>query len=753
MNNKQTFSHEWGGRTLTLETGKLAQLASGAVRTQYGDTVVLATVTMSGSVRDDIDYFPLSVEYQENLYAAGKIKGSRFIKREGRPSDLAVLNGRITDRSLRPLFNDRLRNDVQVIINVLSVDQENDPALIGLIAASAALSISPIPWDGPVAGVSAAYLDGQFILNPTTAQREKASYYILAAVRNNEIVMIEAEGKETPEKIVEESFAFILEQGKVVYNLICEMQKKTAKPKVEISALTLQPEQEKIHIAVTSKIQDFLKDKISTLFGIRSKEERVKKEEDMRAAVVNLFSEEEEKELAKSEFEKVYEEEFRKLALDTEIRVDGRKLDEIRSLSCEVDILPRTHGSALFQRGETQVLSAVTLGAPGAAQTIDGLEPEYQKRFMHHYDFPPFSVGEVKPVRGPSRRDIGHGALVEKALEAVIPPKEEFPYTIRVVSEVLMSNGSSSQASICGSTMALMAAGVPVKKAVAGIAMGLITTNDRKQYKILTDIQGIEDHSGDMDFKISGTREGVTAIQLDIKLGGITLDICRDTLTQTKKARLEILQTMEKTIVSPRPELSPFAPRIEILHINPENIGGLIGPGGKNINKIIEETEAEIDIEDDGTVFVTALNPEAMQKAKELIIACTKEIEIGEIIEGKVSQIVSNRNSGEEIGAIVDLGGNKDGMIHISEVCHCRINKVTDVLNIGDSVKVRVKEVDKEKGRISLSRKDCIQADSPDPLCEKAGQQYQGNFSHNDRPFPRPHLRRRFPFSGHRPNQ
>lgn len=721
MHNVNSFTLDWGGRTLTIETGKLAGLANGAARVQYGDTVVLATATMSKKTREGMDFFPLSVEYEENLFAAGKIKGSRFIKREGRPSDQAVLNARITDRSLRPLFDYRIRNDIQVVLNVLSVDQVNDPAFIALTAASCAVMISDIPWNGPIAGVTVGYIDGQYVLNPTEEQQKISPLFLLLAVRDGQLVMIEAEGNESAEDVVMGGFEFGLNQGKPVLDLLREIQSKVGKAKVQPTVKQLDAEGQALHDAVVAKANDYLKQNIQSVFGIRSKTERLDKEAAVKAALVALFETPEEQATAGNVFTEYYEESFRNLILDKGIRVDGRQLDEVRELYAEVDILPRTHGSAIFQRGETQVLSTVTLGAPGDAQIVDGIEPEYTKRYMHHYSFPPFSVGETKPMRGPSRRDIGHGALAEKALEPMIPEKETFPYTIRVVSDVLMSNGSSSQASACGSTLALMAAGVPVKQPVAGIAMGLVMTEDTKTYKILTDIQGIEDHSGDMDFKVAGTKNGVTAIQLDIKLGGITLDICRDALANAKTARLQILDVMQKAIAEPRKELSPYAPRIEILHIDPERIGELIGPGGKVINKIIDETGVEIDIEDDGSVFVTATDMAAMEKAKAMINALMKEVEIGEEYEGPIAQIVRDRNSGKEIGAIVDIGGGKDGMIHISNVCaNKRINAVSDVLKVGDMVKVKVVEIDKEKGRIGLSRKAALTPGEPDQVCDLA---------------------------------
>lgn len=733
MHNVNTFTTEWGGRTLTLETGKLAQLANGAVRVQYGDTVVLATVTMSSYIRDGIGYFPLMVDYEENLYAAGKIKGSRFIKREGRPSDKAVLNARITDRSLRPLFDERIRNDIQVVLNVLSVDQENDPSFLALVAASAAVSISDIPWDGPIAGIAVARVDGTFVVNPTVEQSEKADFQLLLAVKEEEIVMIEAEGIEATDEVVMEGIEFAVENGKPVIELIRKMVSEVGLPKIEATVDAPTEEEQKMHDDVEARAKDFLEKNIDSLFGIRGKKERGEKEAAVQAELKELFETEEEQGFAMKVYEEYYEEAFRNLMLEKDIRVDGRGLDEVRELHTEVDILPRTHGSAIFQRGETQVLSTVTLGSPGDAQIIDGIDPEYKKRYMHHYNFPPFSVGEVKPLRGPSRRDIGHGALAEKALEKMIPSKEDFPYTIRVVSEVLMSNGSSSQASACGSSLALMAAGVPIKEPVAGIAMGLVMTDDKKTYKVLTDIQGIEDHAGDMDFKIAGTRNGVTAIQLDIKLGGITVDICRDTLTQAKAARLGILDKMAEAIDAPRAELSPYAPRIETMMVDPEKIGDIIGPGGKIINEIIEETGVQIDIEDDGLVAITSTDNEGMEKAKKWIQDLVREVEVGEIYDGIVAQIMKDRNSGGEIGAIVDIGGGKDGMVHISKVCAGRIAKVSSVLNVGDDVKVKVMEVDHERGRISLSRVDALPKGEPDELCEKAPKDESGPRGGGDR--------------------
>ncbi len=727
MNNVETFTTEWGGKTLTLETGKMANLANGAVTAQLGETVVLATATMSPDIRGDMDYFPLMVDFEENLYAAGKIKGSRFLKRKGRPTDEAVINARITDRSLRPLFDYNIRNDIQVILNVLSYDGENDTATLGLIAASAALSISDIPWDGPVAGISVAQIGGEYILNPSLAQRNESELYLMMAVREDRVVMIESDGNEATEDVVYGGFEFAMKEAQPVVELIKEMKAKVGKEKIEPIKKELTAEEQVMHDAVGAKSKEYMDANMDSLFGMKSKKDRDDKNTEVEKGLLALFETEDEQRMAKKVFEHEYEEAFRRVMMEKGIRVDGRALDEVREITSEVDILPRTHGSALFQRGETQVLSTVTLGSPGDAQILDGMDPEIKKRYMHHYNFPPFSVGEVKPLRGPSRRDIGHGTLAEKALERMIPSKEDFPYTILVNSDVMMSNGSSSQASACGSSLSLMAAGVPIKAPVAGIAMGLVMTEDMKEYKILTDIQGVEDHSGDMDFKVAGTENGVTAIQLDIKLGGVSLEICKDALTQAKKARLDILKVMLAAIPAPRTEMSKYAPRIETITIDPERIGELIGPGGKVINGIIDETGVQIDIDDEGLVFITSVDEEGMVAAKAMVEAILKEVEVGEIYEGKVLKIVADRNSGSEIGAIVDLGGGKDGMVHISNVCHGRIGSVSAVIKEGEMVKVKVMEVDKEKGRIGLSRAAMIESGTPDPKCEAAAESGGGD--------------------------
>ncbi len=701
MLERKIYELEWAGKKLILETGALAPLANAAVKVQYGDTVVLATAVM-GEVNPDLDYFPLLVDYKENLYAAGKISGSRFMKREGKPTDEAVLTGRIVDRSIRPLFDLKFKREVQVVLNVFSMDEENDPDVPSLIAASAALTISDIPWNGPIAGASVAVTkEGQLILNPSFAEKAESSIHILAATNGQEIVMLEGAGRQASEEKTAEAIQFALANTKAVVDLIKKMQTEIGKAKQPLAKKELTPEEQ----AVATKSRQFAASRIQEMFGFKDKIARSQKEEALMKELTEGL-EEEQAELAKQIWAEVYAEAFRKLALEKDQRVDQRAFDQIRDLALEVDILPRTHGSALFQRGETQILSIVTLGAPGQEQVLDQMELSGTKRYMHHYNFLGFCVGEVGPLRSPSRREIGHGALAEKAVEPMIPPKEKFPYTIRVVSEVLSSNGSSSQGSICGSTLALMAAGVPIENPVAGIAIGLVTSADGKKWKLLTDIQGIEDHEGDMDFKIAGTTQGITAMQMDIKLGGINMEIVRAALTAGLEARTKILAEMTRVISGPRTELSKYAPRIEILQINPDKIRELIGPGGKVINEIIDATGVNIDIEDDGKVFVTSTDAAAMQEAIKLIQGITKEITIGEIYEGKVTQIIKDRNQpNKEIGAIVQLTPNQDGMVHISAVANERINKVSDVLKVGDVIKVKVMGVDKEKGRVELSRK------------------------------------------------
>ncbi|MBU1037276.1 polyribonucleotide nucleotidyltransferase [Patescibacteria group bacterium] len=714
MSKKESssFSLEIAGKKLTIELGKLAQQAHGSCTVRYGDTVVLATAVTGAEPREGIDYFPLMVDYEEKMYAAGKIKGSRWIKREGRPSDEAILTARLIDRAIRPLFKESERKDVQVMITVFSVDGENDPDFPALIAASTALAISPIPWTGPIGSVRIGQINGEWVLNGSYDAREKSDFDLFLTGTGEEVIMIEASGKEVSEKTIEEAVAFGLKHLKKVVGLIADVQKEFGVEKKQETP-EISEEGQLTAEKLEAKVYHLIKGKIAQVFN-NSKEEYknniLKLQEEVDATL------KEDNEVSKEArargialINKYLEEEARKLVLEKNIRVDGRQPDDIRELSCEVGLIPRVHGSGLFNRGETQVLSIVTLGSPGDEQFLDGMEEEGKKRYMHHYNFPPFSVGEVKPNRGPSRRDIGHGALAEKAVEPVLPDKEKFPYTIRVVSEVLSSNGSSSQAAACGTILALMDAGVPIRTPVAGIAMGLLTDpNNKTNYKILTDIQGIEDHAGDMDFKIAGTAKGITAIQLDIKLSGLSLQIVKETLEKAKTARGKILKTMAQTISEPRSELSPYAPRIITLEINPEKIREVIGPGGKIINKIIEECDVAIDIEPTGLVFITSTNEQGATKAVDWIKQLTHEVQIGEEYEGTVTQIIKSKDNGGEIGAIVEFLPGQDGMVHVSQIAWEHVNKVSDVLKTGDKVKVKVTNIDKEKDRIELSRKELL---------------------------------------------
>ncbi len=690
---------EVGGKDLSFEVGKLAGLADAAVTVRYGDTVVLATAVMAKEAREGIDFFPLMVEYEERLYAAGKISGSRFIKREGRPSETAVLTARLIDRSLRPLFSKSERRDVQVIVTVLSIDQENDPDVISIVAASAALMASVAPFRGPIGAVRVAMIDDQFVINPTKTEMGKSNLDLVVSGNGKKAVMIEANANEVPEDVMLKAIAFAQESLQVTIDLQQELVDK-----INPVNLTETAEDQTIHTEVTNYVGD-------QLTALLQEADKAKREEQLtafEAQVLQNFEGNYKQVDLKTTFGKLVEKNVRKAILDKGMRPDGRHPKEIRPLSIEVGLLPRTHGSALFTRGQTQALTIATLGAPGEEQVIETMDEEGTKRYMHHYNFPPFSTGEVKPVRGASRREIGHGALAERALLPVIPAQTDFPYTIRLVSEILSSNGSSSMASTCGSTLALMDAGVPIKAPVAGIAMGLMT-DDTGRYSVLSDLQGLEDFAGDMDFKIAGTAKGITAIQLDVKIDGLTPEIIHDTLTQAKEGRDFIMDAMLKVIAEPRGELSAFAPRITAVQIDPEKIGIIIGPGGKMINKIITECGGKevtsIDIEEDGTVMVSSTDPVMAKKAISWIEGLTKEVKVGEKYSGPVMQIIKDRMKGNEIGAIVQLTPNQDGMVHISEIVPERIEKVSDKLDIGQMVDVVVTEVDKERGRISLSIK------------------------------------------------
>lgn len=696
------FRATFGDKELSFEIGKFAGLADGSVTVRYGDTVVLATAVTAKEPREGIDFFPLMVDYEERLYAAGKISGSRFIKREGRPSENAVLTSRLIDRSLRPLFPKHERRDVQVIVTVLSVDQENDPDIIAIIAASAALEMSTAPFRGPVSAARVGLIDGQFVINPTRTQMEQSSLDLVVSGTKEKVLMIEAGAKQVPDEKVIEAIAFAHEAMKPGFTLQEELKKA-----VNPTNLTSDAPAHKIHEDVSA----FTGTQLEELIYEADKAKREAQLTAFEAQVLQNFEGTYKQVELKDAFNKIVEKQIRKAILDKGMRPDGREPKQIRPLAIEVGLLPRTHGSALFTRGQTQALTIATLGAPGEEQVIETMEEEGTKRFMHHYNFPPFSVGEVKPVRGASRREIGHGALAERALEAVIPSQEKFPYTIRLVSEILSSNGSSSMASTCGSTLALMDAGVPITEPVSGIAMGLIT-DEKGRYTVLSDLQGLEDFAGDMDFKIAGTKNGITAIQLDVKIDGLTPEIIRDTVVQAKEGRMDIMEAMLKVIPTARTEMSKYAPRITAIKIDPEKIGIVIGPGGKMINKIITECGGKevlgIDIEEDGTVMVSSTDPAMSKKAISWIEGLTKEVKVGEKYTGEVVNIVKDRMKGNEIGAIVQLTPNQDGMVHISEIKNERIEKVSDYLKLGQMVDVVVTDVDSERGRISLSIKRII---------------------------------------------
>jgi polyribonucleotide nucleotidyltransferase len=687
---KRVFSIDWAGRPLVVEIGQLAKQANGAVLVRYGDTVVLSTATASKEAKN-VDFFPLTVNYEERLYAVGKIPGG-FIKREGRPSEKAILASRLIDRPIRPLFAEGFRNEVQIVSMVMSVDQDCSPEMAALFGASLALTISDIPFEGPIAGVTVGRVDGEFVINPTVEQSEKSDLHLVVAGTKDAINMVEAGADEVPEEIILEAIMFGHEEVKRLIAFQEEIAAQVGKEKMEVVLYELDPQLE-------AEIRQLAEADIKRAVQVPEKLARDAAIEEVKASVIAKYEEQEaDEETLKQVNEilhKLVKEEVRRLITEEKIRPDGRRVDEIRPLFSEVGVLPRTHGSGLFTRGQTQVLSVCTLGALGDVQILDGLGIEETKRFMHHYNFPPFSVGETGPMRGPGRREIGHGALGERALEPVVPSEKEFPYTIRLVSEVLESNGSTSQASICASTLAMMDAGVPIKAPVAGIAMGLVKNDDN--YTILTDIQGIEDHLGDMDFKVAGTAKGVTALQMDIKIKGLSREILEEALQQAKKGRMEILEHMMQTIREPRKELSKYAPKILTMQINPEKIREVIGPSGKQINKIIDETGVKIDIEQDGTIFISSVNEAMNQKAKQIIEDIVREVEVGQIYLGKVKRI-------EKFGAFVELFNGKDGLVHISELAEERVGRVEDVVSIGDEILVKVMEIDKQ-GRVNLSRK------------------------------------------------
>ncbi len=693
----RTFKTAVGGRLLQMEIGKVCELANGQVMVRYGDTVVNVTACASKEPRPDIDFFPLSCDYEEKMYAAGKIPGG-FIKREGRPSERAVLNSRLMDRPLRPLFPKGFFNDVQVVATVMSVDPDCSPEIVAMIGSSVALAISDIPWEGPTASVLIGMVDGEFVVNPTLAQRQASTLHLVVSGTKEAIMMVEAGAQEVPEDVVLDAIMFAHEEIKKIIVFIDEIIAEIGKPKMAVNLYKV-PEE------IDQAVREYAEGKMRTAIQTYDKMERLENMDAVEVETKEYFAEtypENEKDIANVLYN-ITKEQVRSLILDDEIRPDNRKHTEIRPIWCETGILPRTHGTGLFTRGQTQVLSVVTLGALGEAQTIDGITEEEEKRYMHHYNFPPYSVGEAGRMKSPGRREIGHGALAERAIVPVLPTEEEFPYAIRVVSEVLSSNGSTSMGSTCGSCLALMDAGVPIKKPVAGIAMGLIERVEEdgsSKMAILSDIQGMEDFLGDMDFKVAGTADGVTAIQMDIKVHGLSREVLEKALAQAKEGRMFIMNKMLEVIPAPKPELSPYAPRIISMQIDPDKIRTVIGTGGKTINRIIADTGVKIDIDDTGLIYIAAPDMESANAGMREIELLTKDVEVGEVYEGKVVRIMN-------FGAFIEILPGKEGLLHISKMAKERVEKVEDVMNIGDIVKVKVTEIDSQD-RINLSRKELL---------------------------------------------
>jgi len=702
---KGKIESDLAGKKFSLETGELAMQASGAVLAKLGDTVLLATAVMSKNLREGMDYFPLLVDYEERLYAAGKIKGSRFIKREGRATDEAILSGRLIDRSIRPLFPNGMRNDVQVVVTVLSVDEINDPDIVAINAVSAALCMSNIPFEGPIAGIRVGKINNEFVINPSYDQRKNGDLDLVVSGNEKYILMVEAGAKQVTEEDMSAAIKFAQPYLAQLVKAQNDLVAQVGEPKLEVTKLL--PDEK-----VLAEVESFAKDKLEkALYGTFPKETRDLQNNQVREEThkhnVEFFKDNAELNVklhTNLALDKLTKKIIRTHILEKEERVDGRALNVTRPVSCKVGVLPRTHGSALFNRGETQVLTTVTLGSAGDAQILDGMEDfdveGTTKRYIHHYNFPGFSVGEVAPIRGPGRREVGHGALAERAVEVVIPEKEKFPYTLRLVSEVLSSNGSTSMASTCGSTLALMDGGVPITDMIGGVAMGCVLDMESGKFKVLTDIQGIEDANGDMDFKVTGSEKGITGLQMDVKTKGLTAEILEQALKQAKDGRMHILSVMKETISQPRPEMSPLAPRITTLQINPEKIRDVIGTGGKIINKIIAETGVKIDIEDSGLVMVTSNNAEASKKAIDWINDLTRELKVGEVFKGKVNRIM-------DFGAFVELTPGHDGLCHISELAWSRVGKVEDVVKIGDELDVKIVEID-HMGRVNLSHKILI---------------------------------------------
>ena len=692
---ERTFQMQLGGRELVVETGKYAEQAGGSCLVRMGDTAVLVCATVAKAPRDGVDFLPLSIEFQEKMYSVGKIPGG-FIKREGRPSERAVLTSRLIDRPLRPLFPKGFYNDVQVVATVLSVEQDVQPDVLAMIGSSIALSISNAPFAGPTGSVAVGFVDGEYVLNPDCAQREASRLSLTVAGTKDAVMMVEAGANEITEEEMLGAILFAHEHIKQIVSFISEIQAEIGKEKIV-------PEIYHPDEAFTEKVRAFAFDKVVWSLDTTERKEREVRSEQVKAETIEAFKEEY-PDSAKDIGIILYaitKEVVRDKIINKKIRPDGRAQDEIRPIWCEAGILARTHGSAVFTRGQTQVMTIATLGTVSESQTLDGLTLEESKRYMHQYNMPPYSVGETRPIRSPGRREIGHGALAERALMPVLPSEAEFPYCMRLVSEVISSNGSTSQASICASTLALLDAGVPIKKSVAGVAMGLIKDDETGNIAILTDIQGLEDFLGDMDFKVAGTRDGITAIQMDIKIKGINREILTRALEQARKGRMFILDKMAETLREPRAELSPYAPRIITFTINPDKIREVIGSGGKVINKIIADTGVKIDIEDDGTVYIASPDSAAATEAKRIIDGIVKEIEIGDVYLGTVVGI-------KELGAFINLKPGTDGLLHISRIANKRVEKVEDVLSMGEQVLVRVIDVDPKSGKISLTRKDML---------------------------------------------
>ncbi|WP_088187455.1 polyribonucleotide nucleotidyltransferase [Desulfosporosinus sp. FKA] len=699
-----------GGRTMTFQTGKIGKQAGGAIFLRYGDTVVSAFATCSAAPREGIDFFPLTVEFEERMYAAGKIPGG-FIKREGKASEKATLSARLIDRPIRPLFPEGFRNDVQVVATVMSVDQDCATDITAINAASAALAVSNIPFEGPVAAVTVGLVDGEFIINPTIEQSGKSKMHLTVAGTEEAVMMVEAGAQEVEEQLMLEAIMFGHSEIKKLAKFIAEyredaLQLGLAKEKMNV-------QYDKIPETIVEAVKAYAYTKMDAAVRVEEKKARERAIDEVKVDALKFFEAEFPDDLKAVEtiLEDMVHLIVRKLITDEHIRPDGRAVDEVRPISVEVGILPRTHGSGLFTRGQTQVLTVATLGAAGDEQILDGLGLERSKRYIHHYNFPPYSVGETRPMRGPGRREIGHGALAERALVPVLPDENDFPYTIRLVSEVLESNGSSSMASVCGSTLSLMDAGVPISAPVAGVAMGLIKEGDN--FAILTDIQGLEDHFGDMDFKVAGTSKGVTALQMDIKIKGVSREILAQGLTQAKAGRLFILDKMLAVLDNPRPELSIYAPRIITTSIHPDKIRDVIGPGGKTIKKIIDETGVKIDIEDDGRVFISSVDGEGGEQALKIIQALTQDVEVGKIYQGKVTRVMDFGAFVEVIPGVLGLSG-KEGLVHISQLSQERVEKVEDVVKVGDEITVKATAIDKQ-GRLNLSRKEAMASARKDP--------------------------------------